>query len=198
MLVHYLNVPSLEDSGKCSPLLCTVASRHDSMRWSRDDLLSQLKPMCKGDAHSNNIHSGEYDCFTCAVTQFTVLNGPALQDSSASRTWFNTFWRDREPNHSQGHTPASATPTRVTFLSDLRVMPPGVELCVSLVSSGMNIPHRCNNTKHRIISPKLPSSSCTPPPSELGEAGSDGTAGDAQLPHLQAQSSPASSPHPPM
>lgn len=88
--------------------------------------------------------------------------------------------------------------TRVTFLSDLTVTSPGVELCVSLVSSGMNIPHRCNNTKHRIISPKLPSSSCTPPPSELGEAGSDGTAGDAQLPHLQPQSSPASSPHPPM
>ena len=47
MLVHYLNVPSLEDSGKCSPLLCAVADRHDSVRWSRDDLLNQLKPMCK-------------------------------------------------------------------------------------------------------------------------------------------------------
>ena len=47
VLVHYLNVPSLEDSGKCSPLLCTLASRHDSLRWSREELLSQLKPMCK-------------------------------------------------------------------------------------------------------------------------------------------------------
>lgn len=46
VLVHYLNVPSLEDSGKCSPLLCAVSDRHDSVRWSRDDLLSQLKPMC--------------------------------------------------------------------------------------------------------------------------------------------------------
>uniref|UniRef100_A0AAQ5ZUZ2 CG-1 domain-containing protein n=1 Tax=Amphiprion ocellaris TaxID=80972 RepID=A0AAQ5ZUZ2_AMPOC len=45
VLVHYLNVPSLEDSGKCSPLLCAVSDRHDSVRWSRDDLLSQLKPM---------------------------------------------------------------------------------------------------------------------------------------------------------
>uniref|UniRef100_A0A3B4VM97 Calmodulin binding transcription activator 2 n=1 Tax=Seriola dumerili TaxID=41447 RepID=A0A3B4VM97_SERDU len=45
VLVHYLNVPSLEDSGKCSPLLCAVADRHDSVRWSRDDLLNQLKPM---------------------------------------------------------------------------------------------------------------------------------------------------------
>lgn len=45
VLVHYLNVPSLEDSGKCSPVLC--ADRHDSVRWSREDLLSQLKPMCR-------------------------------------------------------------------------------------------------------------------------------------------------------
>lgn len=47
VLVHYLNVPSLEDSGKYSPLLCTVSDRHDGARWSREDLLNQLKPMCK-------------------------------------------------------------------------------------------------------------------------------------------------------
>lgn len=47
VLVHYLNVPSLEDSGRCSPLLCTVSDRHDGVRWSRDDLLNQLRPMCK-------------------------------------------------------------------------------------------------------------------------------------------------------
>lgn len=61
VLVHYLNVPSLEDSGKCSPLLCTVASRHDSMRWSRDDLLSQFKPMCKTAAGSRHTLS-RYVC----------------------------------------------------------------------------------------------------------------------------------------
>uniref|UniRef100_A0AAV2KP71 CG-1 domain-containing protein n=1 Tax=Knipowitschia caucasica TaxID=637954 RepID=A0AAV2KP71_KNICA len=44
VLVHYLNVPTPEDSGKCSPLIC--AERHSSStRWSREDLLSQLKPM---------------------------------------------------------------------------------------------------------------------------------------------------------
>lgn len=47
VLVHYLNVPSLEDSGKYSPLLCTLSDRHDGVRWSRDDLLNQLRPMCK-------------------------------------------------------------------------------------------------------------------------------------------------------
>lgn len=46
VLVHYLNVPSLEDHGKaCGPLLCAVADRRDSLRWSRDELLAQLKPM---------------------------------------------------------------------------------------------------------------------------------------------------------
>lgn len=34
-------------------------------------------------------------------------------------------------------------------------------VCVCVASSGMNIPHRCNSTKHRIISPKLP---CGPAP----------------------------------
>ncbi|KAJ3585487.1 hypothetical protein NHX12_014206, partial [Muraenolepis orangiensis] len=45
VLVHYLNVPSLEDSGKNGPLLCAVSDRHDSLRWSRADLVNQLKPM---------------------------------------------------------------------------------------------------------------------------------------------------------
>ncbi|XP_029695893.1 calmodulin-binding transcription activator 2-like isoform X2 [Takifugu rubripes] len=154
VLVHYLNVPSLEDSGKCSPLLCTVASRHDSMRWSRDDLLSQLKPM---------FHSMKW---SGAAGEFSIED--LVQ---------HILERQRAKPQPRTHTC----------------------LCNTVqVSSGVNIPHRCNNTKHRIISPKLPSSSCTPPPPELGEAGRDGAGGDAPLPRLQAQSSPASSPHPPI
>ncbi|KAK6322936.1 hypothetical protein J4Q44_G00052750 [Coregonus suidteri] len=54
VLVHYLNVPSLEDHGKaCGPLLCAVADRRDSLRWSRDELLAQLKPM---------FHSMKWSC----------------------------------------------------------------------------------------------------------------------------------------
>uniref|UniRef100_A0A9J7YEL3 CG-1 domain-containing protein n=1 Tax=Cyprinus carpio carpio TaxID=630221 RepID=A0A9J7YEL3_CYPCA len=46
VLVHYLNVPSLEDSVKsCGPVSCALTDRRDSLRWSRDELLSQLKPM---------------------------------------------------------------------------------------------------------------------------------------------------------
>uniref|UniRef100_A0A3B4DYK1 CG-1 domain-containing protein n=1 Tax=Pygocentrus nattereri TaxID=42514 RepID=A0A3B4DYK1_PYGNA len=54
VLVHYLNVPSVEDSGKaCGPVLCAVADRRDGLRWSRDELISQLKPM---------FHSMKWSC----------------------------------------------------------------------------------------------------------------------------------------
>lgn len=67
MLVHYLNVPSLEDSGKCSPLLCAMTNRPDSMRWSRDDLLNQLKPMCRKQTHTHMNES------VCAVNHVQAL-----------------------------------------------------------------------------------------------------------------------------
>lgn len=50
VLVHYLNVPALEDCGKgCSPIFCSISSdRREWLKWSREELLGQLKPMCKG------------------------------------------------------------------------------------------------------------------------------------------------------
>uniref|UniRef100_A0A669C5G4 Calmodulin binding transcription activator 2 n=1 Tax=Oreochromis niloticus TaxID=8128 RepID=A0A669C5G4_ORENI len=118
VLVHYLNVPSLEDSGKCSPLLCAVADRHDSVRWSRDDLLSQLRPM---------FHS-----MKCSV---------GAGDFSIEELVQHILDRQRTKPQPRTHT--------------------------CLLSSGVNIPHRCNSTKHRIISPKLPPSSCRPSASPL-------------------------------
>ncbi|XP_059210338.1 calmodulin-binding transcription activator 2 isoform X2 [Centropristis striata] len=154
VLVHYLNVPSLEDSGKCSPLLCAVADRHDSVRWSRDDLLSQLKPMF----HSMKCSVGSGDFSIEELVQHIL---------------------DRQRTKPQPRTHTCLCNT-------------------AQVSSGVNIPHRCNSTKHRIISPKLPPSSCRPSASPLasegGGAGRGG--GDAKLPHLQAQNSPVSSPCP--
>ncbi|XP_077399561.1 calmodulin-binding transcription activator 2 isoform X3 [Vanacampus margaritifer] len=147
VLVHYLNVPSLEDSGKCSPLLCAVTSRHDSVKWSRDDLLSQLKPMF----HSMKCSGGSGD-FSIEDLVHLIL--------------------ERQRTKPQPRTHA----------------------CLCNGSQGGNIPHSCNSTKHRIISPKLPPSSSSPLSSETGELGGGG--GDAKLPQLQAQGSPASSPGP--
>lgn len=158
VLVHYLNVPSLEDSGKCSPLLCAVADRHDSMRWSRDELLNQLKPMF----HSMKCSLGSGDFSIEELVQHIL---------------------DRQRTKPQPRTHTCLCNT-------------------AQVSPGVNIPHRCNSTKHRIISPKLPPSSCRPSASplssEVGEAGGGGAGGggEAKVPHLQAQSSPVSSPCP--
>ncbi|KAG7233217.1 hypothetical protein INR49_007377 [Caranx melampygus] len=68
--------------------------------------------------------------------------------------------------------------------------------CSPLLCAEVNIPHRCNSTKHRIISPKLPPSSCRPATSPLRGGGRRGGGGGGELPHLQARSSPASSPCP--
>ncbi|XP_032091670.1 calmodulin-binding transcription activator 2 isoform X3 [Thamnophis elegans] len=50
VLVHYLNVPAIEDCGKiCSPILCSINSdRKEWLKWSKEDLVGQLKPMFQG------------------------------------------------------------------------------------------------------------------------------------------------------
>ncbi|XP_027866252.1 calmodulin-binding transcription activator 2 isoform X3 [Xiphophorus couchianus] len=154
VLVHYLNVPSPEDSGRCSPLLCTVSDRHDTLRWSRDDLLGQLKPMF----HSIKCSMGSGEFSIEELVQHIL---------------------DRQRTKPQPRTHACLCST-------------------NQVSPGVNIPHRCNSTKHRIISPKLPSSSsgpaASPPSSEPGESGRGG-GGESKMPQLQPQS-PASSSSP--
>ncbi|XP_036446974.1 LOW QUALITY PROTEIN: calmodulin-binding transcription activator 2 [Colossoma macropomum] len=113
VLVHYLNVPSVEDSGKaCGPVLCAVTDRRDGLRWSRDELISQLKPM---------FHSMKWSCGNGAELSIEQLVQQILE--------------------SQQTKPQPRTHTC---------------LC-NHGSPGVNIPHRCNSTKHRIISPKLPS-----------------------------------------
>ncbi|XP_068129994.1 calmodulin-binding transcription activator 2 isoform X2 [Hyperolius riggenbachi] len=50
VLVHYLNVPAIEDCGKiCGPILCSTSSdRKEWMKWTKEELISQLKPMFHG------------------------------------------------------------------------------------------------------------------------------------------------------
>ncbi|XP_026093068.1 calmodulin-binding transcription activator 2-like isoform X2 [Carassius auratus] len=112
VLVHYLNVPSLEDSGKsCGPVSCALTDRRDSLRWSRDELLSQLKPMF----HSLKWSCGGNGSVELSVEQMVQQILETQQTKPQPRT----------------HTCLCASP-------------------------GSNIPHRCNSTRHRIISPKLP------------------------------------------
>nr|XP_023659272.1 calmodulin-binding transcription activator 2 isoform X1 [Paramormyrops kingsleyae] len=119
VLVHYLNVPSLEDCGKVSrPLLCAVAERRDSLRWSREELLSQLKPM---------FHSIKWSCG----------NSSSNGSSDLSIEQLVQHIMESQQTKPQPRTHACLCST-------------------ALASPGANIPHRCNSTKHRIISPKLP------------------------------------------
>lgn len=50
VLVHYLNVPALEDCAKlCGPILCSINSdRKEWLKWSKEELVTQLKPMFHG------------------------------------------------------------------------------------------------------------------------------------------------------
>uniref|UniRef100_A0A8D2LHD2 Calmodulin binding transcription activator 2 n=1 Tax=Varanus komodoensis TaxID=61221 RepID=A0A8D2LHD2_VARKO len=50
VLVHYLNVPAVEDCGKpCGPALCSIGSdRKEWLKWSQEELVGQLKPMFHG------------------------------------------------------------------------------------------------------------------------------------------------------
>ncbi|XP_078281692.1 calmodulin-binding transcription activator 1-like isoform X2 [Rhinoraja longicauda] len=50
VLVHYLNVPAIEDCGKpCGPILCSInTDKKEWAKWSKEELISQLKPMFHG------------------------------------------------------------------------------------------------------------------------------------------------------
>ncbi|XP_040014519.1 calmodulin-binding transcription activator 1-like [Xiphias gladius] len=52
VLVHYLNVPAVDDSGKpCGPVLCSInTDRKEWAKWSKEELIGQLKPMCAGSS----------------------------------------------------------------------------------------------------------------------------------------------------
>ncbi|KAK3547797.1 hypothetical protein QTP86_031448 [Hemibagrus guttatus] len=160
VLVHYLNVPNVEDSGKaCGPVLCAVTDRRDGLRWNREELLSQLKPMFHSMKWCGSGNGAEV-----SIEQLVQQILESQQTKPQPRT----------------HTC----------------------LC-NHASSGMNIPHRCNSTKHRIISPKLP---CGPGPyltevqnlthesSGGGAASRDGSAGDAVAGGVAVEKAQPSSP----
>ncbi|XP_068785657.1 calmodulin-binding transcription activator 2 isoform X2 [Struthio camelus] len=50
VLVHYLNVPAMEECGKaCGPVLCSISpDRKEWLKWSQEELVSQLRPMFHG------------------------------------------------------------------------------------------------------------------------------------------------------
>ncbi len=56
VLVHYLNVPAIEDCGKpCGPILCSInTDKKEWAKWTKEELIGQLKPMCECPITSNH------------------------------------------------------------------------------------------------------------------------------------------------
>ncbi|XP_041425360.1 calmodulin-binding transcription activator 1 isoform X2 [Xenopus laevis] len=50
VLVHYLNVPAIEDCGKpCGPIICSLnTDKKEWAKWTKEELIGQLKPMFHG------------------------------------------------------------------------------------------------------------------------------------------------------
>ncbi|XP_043933027.1 calmodulin-binding transcription activator 2 isoform X2 [Protopterus annectens] len=136
VLVHYLNVPAIEDCGKiCGPILCSINSdRKEWLKWSKEDLVNQLKPMFYG-------------------IKWTCTNGNGGTEFSIE----HLVQQILESHHSKPQPRTHAC------------------LCNSSLGTAGNIPHKCSNTKHRIISPKLEIRPCPYP--ALTEV-QNGTTGD--------------------
>ncbi|XP_067879791.1 calmodulin-binding transcription activator 2-like isoform X2 [Heterodontus francisci] len=116
VLVHYLNVPIPEDCGKmCGPILCSVNSdRKEWLKWSKEELICQLKPM-----------------FHCI--KWTCSNGNGATELSVEQLVHQVLESHQAKPQPRTHTC----------------------LCNSGLGTTGSIPHKCNNTKHRIISPKV-------------------------------------------
>ncbi|XP_067828399.1 calmodulin-binding transcription activator 2-like [Heptranchias perlo] len=116
VLVHYMNVPAIEDCGKiCGPILCSVNSdRKEWLKWSKEELIYQLKPMFHG-------------------IKWTCSNGNGTTEFSVEQLVHQVL----ESHHAK---PQPRTHTC---------------LCNSGLGTTGSVPHKCNSTKHRIISPKV-------------------------------------------
>ncbi|XP_059396536.1 calmodulin-binding transcription activator 1-like isoform X8 [Carassius carassius] len=62
VLVHYLNVPAIEDCGKpCGPILCSInTDKKEWAKWSKEELIGQLKPMCAGSSVHHKCNSAKH------------------------------------------------------------------------------------------------------------------------------------------
>ncbi|XP_078392825.1 calmodulin-binding transcription activator 1-like [Cetorhinus maximus] len=116
VLVHYLNVPVPEDCGKmCGPILCSVNSdRKEWLKWSKEELICQLKPM-----------------FHCI--KWTCSNGNGATEFSVEQLVHQVLESHQAKPPPRTHTC----------------------LCNRGLGTTGSIPHKCNSTKHRIISPKV-------------------------------------------
>uniref|UniRef100_A0A3P8UWR7 Calmodulin-binding transcription activator 1 n=1 Tax=Cynoglossus semilaevis TaxID=244447 RepID=A0A3P8UWR7_CYNSE len=80
VLVHYLNVPAVDDSGKpCGPVLCSInTDRKEWAKWSKEELIGQLKPMCAGSSLHQKCSSVKQRIISSKQESGTAGGAPAV------------------------------------------------------------------------------------------------------------------------
>ncbi|XP_062888988.1 calmodulin-binding transcription activator 1-like isoform X6 [Mobula hypostoma] len=88
VLVHYLNVPAIEDCGKpCGPILCSInTDKKEWAKWSKEELISQLKPMCAGSSVHHKCNSAKHRIISPKVEPRTgaYSSHPEVQNNDVS------------------------------------------------------------------------------------------------------------------
>ncbi|XP_067873286.1 calmodulin-binding transcription activator 1-like isoform X6 [Heterodontus francisci] len=105
VLVHYLNVPAIEDCGKpCGPILCSInTDKKEWAKWSKEELISQLKPMCAGSSVHHKCNSAKHRIISPKVEPRTgtYSSHPEVQNNDVS-----------EGKNDHGHGKASSREKR--------------------------------------------------------------------------------------
>ncbi|XP_077581614.1 calmodulin-binding transcription activator 1-like isoform X6 [Stigmatopora nigra] len=86
VLVHYLNVPAVDDSGKpCGPVLCSInTDRKEWAKWSKEELIGQLKPMCAGSSLHQKCSSVKQRIISSKQESGTAAGGGAPAGGAAT------------------------------------------------------------------------------------------------------------------
>ncbi|KAL0978454.1 hypothetical protein UPYG_G00170610 [Umbra pygmaea] len=99
VLVHYLNVPAVDDSGKpCGPVLCSInTDRKEWAKWSKEELIGQLKPMCAGSSLHQKCSTAKHRIISPKVEAKTAGSGAASEVQNSDVTE-----GQMEPSHGTG------------------------------------------------------------------------------------------------
>ncbi|XP_073172922.1 calmodulin-binding transcription activator 1 isoform X15 [Lepidochelys kempii] len=151
VLVHYLNVPAIEDCGKpCGPILCSInTDKKEWAKWTKEELIGQLKPMWAPDGTPDwqRAERGRQP-------------GPRLAGGRAAGTpdqqrVHGIKWTCSNGNSSSGFSVEQL----VQQILDSHQTKPQPRthncLCTGNLGAGSSVHHKCNSAKHRIISPKV-------------------------------------------
>ncbi|XP_043848620.1 calmodulin-binding transcription activator 1 isoform X10 [Dromiciops gliroides] len=142
VLVHYLNVPAIEDCGKpCGPILCSInTDKKEWAKWTKEELIGQLKPMC---------------CNPSSGTLVLVPPHVGYRESAQHAGVHGIKWTCSNGNSSSGFSVEQL----VQQILDSHQTKPQPRthncLCTGNLGAGSSVHHKCNSAKHRIISPKV-------------------------------------------